>query len=357
MKKASKPAVTETPLPPQEILDHHRRTYQPLLDQWAATGKITPVLLLSGLPGIGKRGVAVALASWILCEQSPAKTGNTQAGTHACGTCRSCHAVQEFRHVDFREIAPEASESGRAGQLKIEQIREIRETQGFGGYEGNYRIFLISNADTLTVAAANALLKVLEEPPPGWIFFLSTPDAARVLPTLSSRCQKLRLRPVPTTVLAQALEKSGVPVERVHSSAHLASGSWGQALHLSQDSAWKQRALLLNFAADPAGDFEKLVEWGSQDVSQLQFIIDQLEQICNSSLEMSYQSKPETQDLEPYFKKTIQQKGSIEKAREFWLQCAETLEDARHKLPLPLNRKLLAQQVLFPWLPGAQADP
>ena len=114
-----------------------------------------------------------------------------------------CQRALKGSWVDFTEIRPEDEEEGRPGSLKIDQFRKLKESQGFGAHEGGYRIFLIPDADRMTPQAANSVLKILEEPPKGWIFFLTASDPTLVLPTVLSRCQSLKLRPFDPDTLKQ----------------------------------------------------------------------------------------------------------------------------------------------------------
>src|SRR6185312_5189559 len=99
----------------------------------------------------------------------------------------------------------------------------------FGSHEGSYRIFLIPNADRMTPQAANSVLKILEEPPRGWIFFLTASDPTLLLATVLSRCQQLKLRPMPLETIQELLSEAGILGEKQKVAASLSQGSWGRA--------------------------------------------------------------------------------------------------------------------------------
>lgn len=164
-------------------------------------------ILLHGPAGVGKLDLADALAGWALCEQSSA------AG--ACGMCDACNWFAQGNHPDFRRVEPleqeseeeagatakkTAKKSGRV--IKVEAIREIGEFLGLSAHRGGWRVALIHPAEFMNPAAANALLKTLEEPPAGVLLLLVSHQPGRLLPTVISRCRKVAV-PLPTTEDAQ----------------------------------------------------------------------------------------------------------------------------------------------------------
>lgn len=178
---------------------------------WLAQGdRFAHAWLIHGLPGIGQFEFAQAGAASLLCE-SP------RSGL-ACGQCQPCRWVQAGNHPDFRRIRPDAvaAAEGMAGDetgsgsgkknpskdIRIEQIRSLLPWFNMATHRGGWRVALLYPAETLNTIAANALLKILEEPPQHTVFLLvaNTPD--RLLPTLVSRCRRL---PLPTPESDQAL--------------------------------------------------------------------------------------------------------------------------------------------------------
>ena len=173
-------------------------------DIWQRTladkSKLHHALLLKGQAGIGKIDFAVALAKSLLCEQP----GHQH---QACGHCPSCGWFDQDNHPDFRLISPEQDsakdEEGvkptkKKTQILIEQIRGLSEFLSLSSHKSDgLRIVLLHPAESLNLASANALLKVLEEPPPGVMFILVANQAQKILPTIMSRCQKVDM-PVPS---------------------------------------------------------------------------------------------------------------------------------------------------------------
>ena len=177
-------------------------------------------LLFLGNEGVGKGSTALALAQALNCE-------NRQPDQEACGRCPSCRLFATGGHPDFWQISPlEESE-----QIKIEQIRELRRQVGFHPLAGSWRVVLLKPAETLNEAAANALLKTLEEPPAGNLFILTAIGERDLLPTIVSRCRRLTFGAIPQSILVQELQhQKGLSLEQASLVAAINYGSLGRAL-------------------------------------------------------------------------------------------------------------------------------
>lgn len=172
-------------------------------------------LLLHGPAGIGKQHLATVFARALLCRQ-PAPDGL------ACGVCPACHWLELGNHPDFRIVQPEAAETPDADapgtssakasrQIRIEQIRGLQEWLAVGAHQGGSRLAIVVPAEAMNPASANALLKTLEEPPPGTVLILVSHDAARLLPTIRSRCQSIVLGKPDVQSALEWLAESGMP--------------------------------------------------------------------------------------------------------------------------------------------------
>jgi hypothetical protein len=259
--------------------------------------------------------------------------------------------------VDFTEIRPEDEESGSKA-LKVDQFRELKASMGFGAHEGSYRVILIPNADRMTAQAANSVLKLLEEPPAGWIFFLTASDPTLVLPTVLSRCQALRLRPFPASTIESLLVDSGVARERARVCAMLSQGSWGKAAALSNDEVFASREHLLGFLKSPGAMLNVVVDWATSEPANFDVFLDQMESLTAELVRWSldparhsWQSTDGAATLASHAKGVSRRfGGDLAQARMFWLGRAERLAEIRQQSLAPLNRKLLAQDFLLPWL-------
>ncbi len=184
--------------------------------------RLPHALLLRGRSGIGKFDFSLQLAKSLLCH-------TPQQDRRACGICVSCGWFEQNNHPDYRLLTPEqesanddeaasAKKSGKKSQISVEQIRDLNGFLELSSHHGGgLRVALIHPAEALNASSANALLKMLEEPPAGVIFLLVSHQPQRLLPTIISRCQKIDM-PVPQTDIAlQWLESQGVksPAEQL----------------------------------------------------------------------------------------------------------------------------------------------
>ena len=156
-------------------------------------------LLLRGRAGIGKYDFAIELSRALLCSQPNHHK--------ACGGCPNCLWFNEGTHPDFRLISPENDDeneeapkkkTAKKSQISVAQIRQLIDYLSLSSHQvQGKRIILISPAESLNLASANALLKMLEEPPANTLFLLVSSQPQRLLPTIMSRCQTLEM-PIPS---------------------------------------------------------------------------------------------------------------------------------------------------------------
>ena len=237
-------------------LPWHRAILARLL---ADRARFPHALLIHGPSGTGKAEFARALAAGALCEAP-------RSGL-ACGACPSCHWFSQGNHPDFREIVPEATaeEEGDAAPeaaegakdkakslvIKIDQIRAVADFVSLSTHRAGFRVLVVRPAEAMQPAAANSLLKTLEEPPPHTIIALVSDRPARLLATIRSRCRQLVL-PMPPRDMALAwLAEQGVA--DAHGALAIAGGAPLLAIELAQPEEEALRRKLLNELARPGG--------------------------------------------------------------------------------------------------------
>lgn len=146
--------------------------------------------LLYGHRDIGKRAFAEHLSQALLCE-------SLQASHQPCHHCASCHLFSQHSHPDFLLVTPEEtdgiSSERKQTLIKVETIRSVLDFAHLSAHRGGRRVALIYPAESMNNQAANALLKILEEPPVGMVFILVSHHKDRLLPTIKSRCRQVAL--------------------------------------------------------------------------------------------------------------------------------------------------------------------
>jgi DNA polymerase-3 subunit delta' len=198
-----------------------------LLKNSLSNGRIRHAYLFTGPVSVGKRTLALRFAQAINCQQTD------QIG-QPCGECRSCQLLERMQHPDLSIVQAEVA----GGILKVDQVRDLQHTLSLTPYEAKFRIALILRFEEANQSASNALLKSLEEPPPQVIMLLTAQEPEALLPTIVSRCELFRLRPLSTTDIAKGLQKQHRLSEgKANLLAQISDGRPGYALKLHQNPA------------------------------------------------------------------------------------------------------------------------
>ena len=217
-KKARAGADGILPGMPWDLVGHEWAVA--LLRRDISTGRLAHAYLFTGADGIGKRTLALQFARAINCE-APPEPGDL------CGVCRSCRLIGAEKHPDVFLLRP----AGTGARILVDAAREVVHAVMLKPTEAARRIALLVDFHRALPNAANALLKTIEEPPPSTILLLTAESADELLPTITSRCRGMALRPLPEETVAQALrDRWHVGAERADTLARLSGGRLGWAV-------------------------------------------------------------------------------------------------------------------------------
>ena len=205
-----------------------------LLSRVIARDSMPPAVLLAGPAGVGKRLTALAIAQAINCQQP---RSSPEFERDACGECASCRRIARGVHPDVIVVEP-----GDSGSIMVDQLRDVIDRSQYRPFEGRRRVVIIDEADAAGPPAQSALLKTLEEPPSASVFILisSIPDA--LLPTVLSRCPRLRFGPLtPAEVARVLMREHGYSEADARAAAADADGSIGRALESQSEDLSEAR--------------------------------------------------------------------------------------------------------------------
>jgi DNA polymerase-3 subunit delta' len=240
-----------------------------LLSRATARDTLPPSLLFAGPEGVGKRLTAIALAQALNCERPV----ETEAGRDSCGTCGQCTRIARGVHADVLIVEP-----GDTGAIKIEQIREVIDRTGYRPFEGRRRVVIVDHAEALGIPAQDSILKTLEEPPSASVFVLITDRPDVLLPTVRSRCQRLRFGPLsPADVAAVLVRDHAMSATEAHAAAAAAGGSIGRAMDGNAEDVLEARDAAARLLQGTAGstdprrrlDGAKLFTGGGSDRDEM----------------------------------------------------------------------------------------
>lgn len=229
------------------------------------TGKTAHAYIFEGIEGCGKRTTALAFIEAVFCGRDD-----------GCGGCPSCRKMASLQHPDLHLVEPDGA------FIKIDQIRELQRQLVLRPVEAPAKACVIDDADRLNPAAANALLKTLEEPPGNALMILLTSRLTGVLPTVRSRCQMLRFSPLPERVIEDELLRQGREPAAARMSASLAGGSLKRAIDMEGEAGPTGRqGLLERLGALSLGDIAPLFAAAEEFAADREGAIEKLEVLAS----------------------------------------------------------------------------
>lgn len=322
-------------------------TYQRLpwqLDIWnrlqqARRQKRLPhAMLFAGPEGVGKASFAHAFAQSLLCTD-PDEQGEP------CGHCRHCHLFQAGNHPDMQLVSPE--EGSKSGEIKIDTIRNLTRGATLTAQSGGYKVTIIKPAERMNSAAANSLLKTLEEPTADTVLMLLSDHPSRLLPTIRSRCQQFAF-PHPKQAEAIQWLETRLGSADAKTLLYLAGGAPLKALDMdSAEILSKRQAMLRAFIGlrqnrlDPV---KLAAEWSKHDNKQLMewltgWIIDMLRLQVSREPPLLY-NWDERQALQP-----MAERLNSEMLQRFLAK----VYDMQNLADSNLNPQLMLEKLLIEW--------
>lgn len=240
------------------IIGHQRQIEQ--LKKVLESGHFPNAYLFSGLSGIGKRFVAGVFVSAMFCKKSPG----------ACGVCIPCSKIKNRSHPDVFFIEPVTE------RILIEQVRTLQQNLQYHPLEGDKKVALIDDADRMTEAAANSLLKILEEPPQKTHFILISAYPHRLLPTIRSRCRQVVFPPLSEdNVVGYLSGQKGFDQKCGRQIAKISQGSIGAVARLDPEFMEEILGRLKNLLKSAnAADIISTAEIWSKDSERTTLIVD-----------------------------------------------------------------------------------
>lgn len=264
------------------------------------SGEGSHAWLFVGPRGVGKRTTAKVMAAVLNCEEG------------GCGRCASCSKISRGIHPDVSLIEPEGN------FITIEQVRQLQQFISLKNYEGRAKVFIIDETDRFTQEAANALLKSLEEPPPGVVFILITANLEAILPTIVSRCRQVQFRSIAAQeMIVFLINKYGLSYDKASLATKLSSGVLGTAISFATSAAKKERRKKV---LGIIRDIDRF------DLARLSFIAEEfLSEVKRPLDELKVKHKKEVSELKEQFglkgipshiKKRLEQRHKREISRE-----------------------------------------
>jgi len=235
-----------------DILGHERQLER--LGASVTDGTLHHATLLEGPAGVGKRQVALYLSLLANCtDETPPE--------RPCGRCNSCVQILAGTHPDVIVLEPRADRASRT--IALEDVREVIRQSTYRRYSARHRFVVIDPVEAMQPAAANALLKTLEEPNPGTGFLLVCANASALLPTILSRCQRVRFGAVDTDKITRWLVQQGFE-EVASQAAGLSLGCPGKALSLARGELADRLALRNELISALRGETQGRFDWAEK---------------------------------------------------------------------------------------------
>lgn len=305
-----------------------------MLQNGLRTDKLSHAYIFAGPPGSGKKEMAKAFVGALFCSRN---------ADEACGECLECRKLAHGNHPDLFWIEPDGA------SIKIDQIRELQQQFSYRSSTSGTKVYVLNEADRLTVQAANSLLKFLEEPISPAIAILITENGQALLPTIQSRAQWMPFFPVPPVQMKQTLLAEGLSPELVHVAAHLAAGLEAARALIQINWFAETRNVMIQLMKDLAGKQpfvvsvqQKVVK--SEVAEHLDTLFDMIMLWYKDMIHVLFGRK---QSIVYIDQADWLAKHAFTRDAEGWIGCMERTVEARKRLRSNANAQLVLEQFLI----------
>ena len=305
-------------------------------------GKLVHAHLITGEKGVGKRSLAMLIASALLCRSE---------GKRPCGTCKDCLQIMGSEHPDLiviRKGIPISSDVRKdRATIPVDDIREMIRQCNTHTFDGRPRVVLLFDADKMTIQAQNCLLKTLEDPPDNTYMILVTEHPDVLLSTVVSRTRKVHLHAWPDNYIRQIMKTRGIDPARTEASVSEARGSIGKALELAEDEEyWQARNEIIRdfFGTLKRSDILRISNAWKDRRNETDRMLDIVESLIRGMLEEHFHpGNDERMKSFPAAWQRFSQKASVERF-SFLL---DAVSNVRRQMQFNVNYQAVLEQLLF----------
>lgn len=306
-----------------------------ILQHALKSGKVSHAYLFNGPPGSGRMAMALAFAKALFCASG---TGD------ACGTCIQCRKFEHGNQPDLHVVEPDGN------SIKIDQIRELQRELAYRNSGTERKIYIMKRAESMTLQAANSLLKFLEEPQASVVAILLADNGQAVLPTIRSRTQWVPFLPLAPTDMLQTLSNEGIPMLLGRAAVHLASGLDACRSLVLQNGFAEMRNVVIQLGKDSLVRFTAAMLTAQQHVFKTE--LGDQPQLLLSLLVLWYKDMIHIQagrQDEVVFIDQIDwlSKHAFARSAEGWIRCMEHTLEAGKRMRANVSPQLAMEQLLI----------
>lgn len=305
------------------------------------SGRISHAYLFSGPGGSSRRRAADAFAQALLCERA------SELGD-ACGECLSCRKVEHGNHPDLKAIGPDGA------SIKIEQIRELQKMFAYRSESSGRKVYIIDEADKMTVQASNSLLKFLEEPPAPAVAILLAENAQTLLPTIRSRVQLVPFTALGAESILRELAAEGLATPAARCAAYLTPGAEECKALAAENWFAETRNVVIQLGKESIGRSGASLVTAQQQVFKagLGEHLDSLFDLFHLWFrDMIYVQSERREHIVFIDQSEFISQVAGSRSAEYWIACMSMTADSKKKLKSNMNNQLCLEQFLVNLVP------